>query len=176
VRYGLRIDIELDGRDHLRPDRQQRDALLRQRGWCVARVPGSTLYRSDALDAVVREIADYAHRHRAAVILARSDIPLIQHALQGITPSPIPLDAFLPLQYPLALDPPAARHAASTPPPVCPPRPTRRPPVRRANPSLCPSCSGPLVQRIARKGPNAGGLFIGCSNFPRCTYTRSIEA
>lgn len=37
----------------------------------------------------------------------------------------------------------------------------------------CPKCGAELVPRVARKGPNAGGQFLGCSAYPRCRYTRA---
>lgn len=36
----------------------------------------------------------------------------------------------------------------------------------------CPVCGGQLVLRTAKKGPNAGNQFYGCSNYPKCKYTR----
>ncbi|KXJ60388.1 MAG: hypothetical protein AXW14_12585 [Alteromonas sp. Nap_26] len=36
---------------------------------------------------------------------------------------------------------------------------------------VCPKCSGELVTRTAKRGPNAGNTFLGCSNFPKCRYT-----
>ncbi len=36
----------------------------------------------------------------------------------------------------------------------------------------CPRCGSPLVYRQNRKGET----FIGCSNFPKCKYTRNIES
>jgi restriction system protein len=35
----------------------------------------------------------------------------------------------------------------------------------------CPHCGGSLVKRTAKKGVNAGKVFRGCSNFPKCRYT-----
>ena len=35
----------------------------------------------------------------------------------------------------------------------------------------CPKCGNALVERIAKRGPNAGNKFLGCSNFPKCRYT-----
>jgi hypothetical protein len=32
----------------------------------------------------------------------------------------------------------------------------------------CPTCGAPMVLRTARKGPNAGGQFWGCSKYPQC--------
>ena len=37
----------------------------------------------------------------------------------------------------------------------------------------CPRCGSPLVQRVAKRGPQAGNTFIGCSAYPRCRYTRN---
>lgn len=39
---------------------------------------------------------------------------------------------------------------------------------------VCPVCGGKLVLRTARKGKNAGNQFYGCSNYPKCKYTRNI--
>ncbi|MCU9601749.1 restriction endonuclease [Pallidibacillus thermolactis] len=34
----------------------------------------------------------------------------------------------------------------------------------------CPNCSGELVQRKSK----TGNLFMGCSNYPSCTYTENV--
>jgi four helix bundle suffix protein len=39
----------------------------------------------------------------------------------------------------------------------------------------CPQCKGLMVLQTARKGKNAGKQFWGCSNYPKCKGTRSIE-
>jgi restriction system protein len=39
---------------------------------------------------------------------------------------------------------------------------------------LCAGCGVAMVQRIARRGANAGETFWGCPNFPRCRVTRPI--
>ena len=36
----------------------------------------------------------------------------------------------------------------------------------------CPVCKHPLMVRKNKKGQK----FIGCTNYPRCTYTESIES
>ena len=41
---------------------------------------------------------------------------------------------------------------------------------RNNNLDVCPDCGGKLVERNGRNGS-----FIGCMNFPRCRYTRSIH-
>jgi len=35
---------------------------------------------------------------------------------------------------------------------------------------FCPKCESELVVRTAERGPNRGGQFWGCSNYPRCRY------
>jgi hypothetical protein len=42
------------------------------------------------------------------------------------------------------------------------------------NEELCPYCGGNLVLRTARRGPNEGGQFWGCKNYPSCKYTRNF--
>lgn len=44
------------------------------------------------------------------------------------------------------------------------------PQVTIEKPKVCPKCSGELVERTAKRGPNAGNTFLGCSNFPKCRY------
>ena len=40
---------------------------------------------------------------------------------------------------------------------------------------ICPRCGKPLVLRTARKGPNAGKPFYGCSGYPACRYTLELQ-
>ena len=42
------------------------------------------------------------------------------------------------------------------------------------NQHICPKCGKELVLRTAKKGTNAGQQFWGCSNYPKCTYTRAL--
>jgi restriction system protein len=39
---------------------------------------------------------------------------------------------------------------------------------------LCPRCGAELVLRTAKKGPNKGDQFYGCSSFPQCRFTQQI--
>lgn len=39
---------------------------------------------------------------------------------------------------------------------------------------LCPKCGGEMVERVARRGTNAGQKFYGCINFPKCRHTINI--
>ena len=36
----------------------------------------------------------------------------------------------------------------------------------------CPRCGGILVERISKRGENIGEKFYGCSNYPKCRYTK----
>jgi restriction system protein len=40
---------------------------------------------------------------------------------------------------------------------------------------LCPKCGADLVLRTAQKGPNPGQKFWGCSNFPKCKFTKPLK-
>ncbi len=40
---------------------------------------------------------------------------------------------------------------------------------------MCPLCGKTLVVRTARQGKNAGKHFLGCSGFPNCKHTESID-
>ena len=44
---------------------------------------------------------------------------------------------------------------------------------RHSSTSVCPKCGSNLVERTARKGPNAGSKFLGCENYPKCRFTRN---
>lgn len=39
----------------------------------------------------------------------------------------------------------------------------------------CPKCGAVMVKRLAKRGANAGSYFYGCSRFPHCRGTRSID-
>lgn len=39
----------------------------------------------------------------------------------------------------------------------------------------CPFCKAPMVKRLAKRGPNAGDEFWGCSRYPDCRGTVSVE-
>ncbi|MDN3642924.1 NERD domain-containing protein [Lutimonas halocynthiae] len=44
---------------------------------------------------------------------------------------------------------------------------------RHASMTICPKCGGNLVQKMARRGPNAGSIFLGCNNYPKCRFTKN---
>ena len=41
-------------------------------------------------------------------------------------------------------------------------------------PPLCPRCGAAMLVKTARKGPNPGSQFWGCSRYPDCRGTKSI--
>lgn len=45
--------------------------------------------------------------------------------------------------------------------------------ARHTSNTDCPRCGSALVERTAKKGPNAGSSFLGCSGYPRCRFTKS---
>ena len=42
------------------------------------------------------------------------------------------------------------------------------------NTLICPSCGGKLILRTAKKGPNEGNQFYGCSNYPNCKFIKNL--
>lgn len=52
--------------------------------------------------------------------------------------------------------------------------PAVRPKAAPMSASSCPLCSKPMVRRTARRGPNAGDEFWGCTGYPACRGTRPI--
>jgi DNA topoisomerase-1 len=38
----------------------------------------------------------------------------------------------------------------------------------------CPNCGKPMTVRVARKGPNAGKPFLGCTGYPKCKTAVTI--
>ncbi len=43
---------------------------------------------------------------------------------------------------------------------------------KRQSGEACPKCGAELVERLAKRGKNAGNAFIGCSAYPRCKFTQ----
>ena len=76
----------------------------------------------------------------------------------------------VPVQ-PTADGAPSAQSAPEAKAPAqAPCAPARRPPavVVETSAPACPRCGATMVLRTARRGPNAGRQFWGCSTFPRC--------
>lgn len=47
---------------------------------------------------------------------------------------------------------------------------------RFSSTTTCPKCGGALVERRSTKSTSDGRPFLGCRAYPRCTYTRRIDA
>ena len=45
---------------------------------------------------------------------------------------------------------------------------------RHQSDTICPRCSSNLVERIAKKGPNIGSTFLGCTAYPRCRFVKQM--
>lgn len=89
----------------------------------------------------------------------------------------VPVPPPTPIVIPMPKAPPAARSPFSTSRGQATPSPapaTFRPRQAPTNTTpTCPKCGSSMLQRTARQGRNAGGMFWGCSQFPRCNGTRS---
>ena len=48
------------------------------------------------------------------------------------------------------------------------PAPTTLVTPEQSSAPSCPQCSAPMIKRTARRGANAGNVFWGCSDYPRC--------
>jgi ribosomal protein L37AE/L43A len=44
---------------------------------------------------------------------------------------------------------------------------------RHSSTTICPKCGSNLIERMAKKGSNAGSKFLGCENYPRCRFTKN---
>ena len=52
----------------------------------------------------------------------------------------------------------------------------RRDPQKGGSGETLPRCGSDLVLRTAKKGPNAGSQFWGCSAFPKCRHTEPFAS
>jgi len=52
---------------------------------------------------------------------------------------------------------------------------TPMPISNRSHVSTCPLCGAEMVLRTAKKGPNVGDKFWGCSTFPKCRGTKPFS-
>jgi len=63
--------------------------------------------------------------------------------------------------------------AMETAPNPVAPSTNHEPPQSAAN-KMCPKCGSTMLLRTAKKGPQAGNQFWGCSEFPKCRKIASI--
>ncbi|MFI3177332.1 MAG: NERD domain-containing protein [Eubacteriales bacterium] len=40
---------------------------------------------------------------------------------------------------------------------------------------ICGRCGSEMVQRVAKRGDNAGNVFWGCASYPKCRYIEAVE-
>lgn len=52
-------------------------------------------------------------------------------------------------------------------------RPAMSTSAHKPSARICPRCGKDLVLRRAKRGPNAGGQFWGCSGYPECRHTEA---
>lgn len=141
------LGIELDDRSHQRADRQERDDFVEH-------------------------------------VFAAAQLPLVRLAVRRAYPV-AELRALLRQQVgiddrlaPASGDPPPQqRQPAPVPPPIA--TATAPDPTLGATASdaqlRCPQCNAPMVLRTASRGPNQGGQFWGCPNYPRCRGVLKYE-
>lgn len=59
-------------------------------------------------------------------------------------------------------------------PSKAPPAPTTLVTPEQPQVPSCPQCNAPMIKRTAKRGANAGNVFWGCSEYPRCRAIVSI--
>jgi len=52
---------------------------------------------------------------------------------------------------------------------------TKNEPAQSSATKSCPKCGREIKLRTAKKGPNAGNQFWGCSAFPKCHAIADVE-
>jgi len=45
---------------------------------------------------------------------------------------------------------------------------------RHESTTACPRCGADLVQRVAKSGKSSGQAFLGCSEYPKCKFTKPL--
>ena len=45
---------------------------------------------------------------------------------------------------------------------------------RHSSIANCPKCGSKLVERSVKSGPRTGSRFLGCSGYPKCSFTKNI--
>lgn len=117
---------------------------------------------------VVREMFGLVNHHQSngAIVITTGNFTRDAHAFaEGKTLELIDGPALLQLVKGVQ-----ANHApvAASPSPAQPESP---PPVSSI--LSCPQCGGTMVERVARKGANAGNSFWGCKSYPTCRGVRN---
>lgn len=63
--------------------------------------------------------------------------------------------------------------AAETPPAAEEAKPAQEV-LLKPQEQICPWCKGRLILRTATRGVNAGNQFYGCTNYPKCRFTKAV--
>lgn len=159
--------IDLDGMDP-----HGRRVLIQCKHWKNAKIGVKivrealgVLHKAGAAKAVVIGTGSFTQEARAFAV--GQPIELIEgdqlaHMLAGIENPPESASTVSPTRGEGVLEPP--RHKPSPPEAFMPP----------PSPKPCPQCGGTMVERIAKRGANAGNKFLGCSHFPKCRHTQSL--
>lgn len=69
---------------------------------------------------------------------------------------------------------PIAAAAVNRAGPTPSPAPAQTSAQLKSDPPTCPLCGSSMVLRTARRGPNAGSQFYGCSKYPQCCGIRPV--
>jgi len=176
VAYRLRLDIELDGATHYHRERQAKDQhrnqALQERGWYIVRLSGRIIGQRNHHLALER-VVDLVERHRRAVVLARSDLRVLEKVLslpaQGSVHQAQAQEEKGAVPLPAQTEPPLKESTSARPAAEI------MVPQLSAEAPVCPRCQAPLVLRRARQGPRAGEQFLGCSHYPRCRHTQAAS-
>jgi DNA-binding helix-hairpin-helix protein with protein kinase domain len=139
-------------------------------------------------DNVKRAIADEAAKLRRKLLGAPNEIrtaiaqaegrakradPAVNKAYRDLEQARVDLD-YLGLPLPAAAAP-ATLLSTKLSPPLPPASPRLQQRGGATLPAIhCPSCGASMVRRVAQRGYNKGGAFLGCSNYPRCHGTRNL--
>lgn len=54
-------------------------------------------------------------------------------------------------------------------------KPSSKVPLQTTSRSVCPKCGSEMVLRTVRTGPNPGLKFWGCSNYPKCRFSKGLD-
>ena len=52
---------------------------------------------------------------------------------------------------------------------------SKKTPLEKTPQNVCPKCGGAIVLRTVQKGPNPGLKFWGCSNYPKCRFSKALN-
>ena len=129
--------------------------------------PDVFVIQRDGTYATVRKIWD-----RSPDVLSAEEVTAVYERLEALTnvDEAVKLTHVADIKRKYASTP--AREKTEIVQPEQPSAPEKKETLETA--PVCPNCGKPLVLRTAKKGPNAGNRFYGCSGYPSCRYTRNV--